>query len=514
MDRGPFVDGMFGGGRLACIESIVSSLRGLCATAVVHCRHLHLCPVIVCCYYQWPAVTELFLRYTRDEINKRGSWNETALHLAVARRDIQSARLLLRHELIGVSARFLHGRTPLHIAVASRYLPAVQALCRHENIEINAEDVIGFTALRLLLNGELSKVTLDLLRPILRHPGIDMNAADDDGSTSAKLLIELAIDKYSNARCPCDTTASPGSAVTDCPRCAFIRLFIEVPHLKITRSCLEAVAVRGSCELAQLVLAREDLDANVELSHGTSMSTTAAHILRLAHEGQMCLVAARSPVQTLRGIERGFRLILRHATVDVNLKDRRWHTVLDWLDFYASHQVPFLDRDVSSILQFDRCTYIPGEVQGYDNIGTEFDSPPADSGMPLPDVYFANLAENARDRGALTSLRVHADTWDALSAELQRDLYSWTGKTAPMRNIPPEVQDDVPPTFNSLDLQLGSGDPSCDLMTPEFGETGLLRFPSSPLFELFPEEDEPSLSPAIVHIHSLRTARSHPTIRT
>lgn len=109
---------------------------------------------------QAQAVVELLAKNILWMQNEEGN---TALHLALKKRNTEIAQLLIKQAPSLIRARNLNGDTALHLAVEERNTEIVQLLIKQDSSLILVQDIKGNTALHLALGDEEAEESLALL---------------------------------------------------------------------------------------------------------------------------------------------------------------------------------------------------------------------------------------------------------------------------------------------------------------------------------------------------------------
>jgi len=137
-------------------------------------------PLMAAVRGEYLGVAGLLLRYGAD-INVRGRWEETLLHLAC--REISHFDLvqwLLSHD-VDVNAQNIAGCTPLHFAALNGSTQVCRILLKH-NANINARDKRGEAPLHNVATPNTHRHQLDIMQLLLEQ-GADVNIRDNDGCT-------------------------------------------------------------------------------------------------------------------------------------------------------------------------------------------------------------------------------------------------------------------------------------------------------------------------------------------
>ena len=307
-------------------------------------RQERLTPLAICCYFEWPSIARLFLKHipmNATELNGRGAWGETVLHLAIGRKNIELINLLLAHPHIAVNEPFLYNRKPIHMAIAMTIPEAAESLVKCKGLEINSVDVLGWTAFRLLCEtytGHISAgkdVSPKLMDILLRHESTDINSLGTDGSTTISPL-QRAIAKYNAQPCRCLALGLP--ARQECSRCALLQFLLQHPSLVIEPSAVHRTIANGDHVLLKRLLAHKSLSANMHVLPGLPAATMAIHMMYFGPSGTLSRTLQMSNRQHLEfevtSTAKIMEVFLSCHEFDINCTDMCNCTILDWLDFY------------------------------------------------------------------------------------------------------------------------------------------------------------------------------------
>ena len=301
----------------------------------------HLCtqqsvpPLAVCCYFRWTTLVEFLLPLAKSDINQKGAWQETALHLAIGQRSMKLVNTLLLHGSIDINVAYIHGQSPLHMAVAIRFHDAAEIFVDRQDLHILARNVLNWTPFELLWRTAESPkdggadVFRRMLVILLRHPDIDVN-----GNTERRTAIPLtvALEIYMRDRCSCLAQRTPSR--TWCTSCGPLRLLLKNPNLRVPAHTLyEAIANREH-DIVRIFLKYQSFDSNMDVGIGQPALITALHLIYLDP-----WLAKRNERRSSSGAEsyhpgRLLGALLRRKDFDANRLDSNGHTLLDWLYFY------------------------------------------------------------------------------------------------------------------------------------------------------------------------------------
>ncbi len=279
--------------------------------------------------------------------NPNRDWaGRTALMLAVERDQYRRVRLLLAHADTDVNAPNSNniGETALMMARSNRVR---RLLLMREDLDVNAKDhLTGRTALmQYAIAGNPAAVQL-----LLKREDIDVNAKDDTGATALMMTFYTSYKKYGLYENPIKQRA--------------MQLFrLEVAEALLAHEDIDvnakdnhgetalmlAVSDNDWAAAAKALLAREDIDVNAASKNGLTALMLAA---RKGPRDVVQALLAREDIDVNAASENGSTALiyaahlgkvgivtdlLAHADIDVNATDDLGRTALMWAAAKKQH---------------------------------------------------------------------------------------------------------------------------------------------------------------------------------
>ena len=112
----------------------------------------------------------------------------TPLHVAMIKKDFETAVILLHHSQCNPNIQDLTGNTPLHIAIIGKSFANIKSFLNHKNIDLNIQNINGNTPLH---EAVMRQVPVDVVEGLTLHKSCNPNIANNAGMTPLQIAADF-----------------------------------------------------------------------------------------------------------------------------------------------------------------------------------------------------------------------------------------------------------------------------------------------------------------------------------
>lgn len=238
------------------------------------------------------ALVDAYLS-TDADVNASSVFDETALHIAIHKKDTNIVRKLLAHPDIKADQTNREGDTPLHLAARVGSRECVDMLLRREDVKADAKCPYGYTALHWAV---WHNNPHEIAERLLSHPAVRSNAPSKDGHTplhcasrrASAEVCQLLLQHGADPSALCDDGTTPLHAATAHGK-------VEVVEMLLTRDDVEVDCVDAGGMTPFLLAVRKDYmeivkllsEKTIDLHAKSEDGNTALHFAVMSGNAEM-----------------------------------------------------------------------------------------------------------------------------------------------------------------------------------------------------------------------------------